>query len=197
LNGGNVERLLDSYDVERRAVAVESVSRYTDVVTRLFLQPSPLIRRLAFQLLRLVLALPWLRRRMLRRTTMIDLAYPASPLLDAGERSAGVRLPYPLLRAPDGTQVRLYDLLPNAAVILDVAEGRAFADALPLENVIRIGQHEYRDPSGSLRALLAQRDGWILLRPDMHVAWARHRLEGGADALSRFLGGIIHGGKSP
>jgi hypothetical protein len=43
-----------------------------------------------------------LRRRGLRRMTMLDLDYPASPLLERGARARGVRLPNPLLRAPDG-----------------------------------------------------------------------------------------------
>jgi hypothetical protein len=102
LEGGDVERLLASYNIERRAVAVESVARYTDAITRVFLQTPPTIRRGAFGLLRLVLATPGLRERMLRRTAMLDLAYPASPLLDAGKRSAGLRLPNPLLTPPEG-----------------------------------------------------------------------------------------------
>jgi 2-polyprenyl-6-methoxyphenol hydroxylase-like FAD-dependent oxidoreductase len=43
LRGGDVDRLLDSYEVERRAVIVERVARYTDLVTRAFLDsPAPL-----------------------------------------------------------------------------------------------------------------------------------------------------------
>lgn len=188
LGGGDTERLLDSYDIERRAVAVESVSRYTDHITRIFLQAPPAIRRPAFFLLGLLLAIPAVRTRMLRRTTMIDLAYPASPLLRNEDLSAGLRLPNPLLRSPEGAAIRLYDLLPNGPVMLDVAETRGFADTLPVDNVIRIGRHGHSDPSGLLRALLGGKDGWILVRPDAYVAWARHSLEGVAEAVSHALG---------
>jgi 2-polyprenyl-6-methoxyphenol hydroxylase-like FAD-dependent oxidoreductase len=37
LRGGDVDRLLDSYEVERREVVVGNISRYTDLVTRVFL----------------------------------------------------------------------------------------------------------------------------------------------------------------
>jgi hypothetical protein len=167
---------------------VENVSRYADLVTRVFLQaPSP-VRGGAFSLLGSLLRLPRLRMRMLRRTTMIDLGYPTSPLLDPKERSAGVRLPNPLLRSPDGTEVRLYDLLPYGPVLLEVAEKREVKADLPVEDVIRIGPGGYQDPSGLLRGLLGQRDGWILVRPDAHVAWARHHLDGVDQAVRHALG---------
>jgi 2-polyprenyl-6-methoxyphenol hydroxylase-like FAD-dependent oxidoreductase len=188
LRGGDPERLLASYEVERRAVTVEGVSRYADFLTRTFLQTPPPLRAAAFLLLRLGLALPPLRRRMLRRTTMIDLDCPASPLLDARERAAGVRLPNLELRSPEGAVSRLHDLLPAAPVILDIAEERPFAARLPLPTVICIGPGGHRDRSGRLRGLLGHRDGWILVRPDGHIAWARDRLEGMAEAARRALG---------
>jgi hypothetical protein len=188
LRGGDPERLLASYEVERRAVTVEGVSRYADFLTRTFLQTPTPLRAAAFLLLRLGLALPPLLRRMLRRTTMIDLDYPASPLLDARERAAGLRLPNLELRSPEGAVIRLHDLLPAAPVILDVAEERPFAADLPLPTVIRIGPGGHRDRSGRLRGLLGHRDGWILVRPDGHIAWARDRLDGMAEAARRGLG---------
>ncbi len=188
LGGGDTERLLDSYEVERRAVIVESVSRYTDFITRAFLQAPAVVRQGAFLLFRSLLRILRLRRMILRRTAMLDLDYPASPLLRRRERAAGVRLPNPLLRAPDGQAVRLYELLPNAPVILEVAEERAFAAELPVEHVIRIGRGGYEEPTGLLRKLLGRRDGWILVRPDAHIAWARHRLEGMEEAVRDALG---------
>jgi 2-polyprenyl-6-methoxyphenol hydroxylase-like FAD-dependent oxidoreductase len=188
LRGGDADRLLDSYEVERRAVIVESVSRYTDFVTRAFLDSPTLVRDAAFALLRLLQKSRRIRRRMLRRTAMLDLDYPASPLLDARERAAGVRLPDPRLRSPDGAEVRLYDLLPNAPVILEMAERRGRAMDLPMEEVIRIGPGGYADPSGMLRRLLGAEAGWILVRPDRHVAWARHRPDGMAEAARFALG---------
>jgi len=36
LEGGNIELLLDSYDVERRAVTVGTFSTYADFITKIF-----------------------------------------------------------------------------------------------------------------------------------------------------------------
>ncbi|HSK84705.1 MAG TPA: FAD-dependent oxidoreductase [Rubrobacter sp.] len=188
LRGGDTERLLDSYEVERRAVIVESVSRYTDLITRLFLQAPVIVREGAIFLFRSLLSISRLRRMNLRRTAMLDLDYPASPLLQRGEQAAGVRLPNALLRSPEGEAVRLYELLPNAPVILDVAEARVFEAELPAEEVVRIGPGGYIDPSGLLRGLLEEKDGWILVRPDGHVAWARDHLDGIGDAVRHALG---------
>jgi 2-polyprenyl-6-methoxyphenol hydroxylase-like FAD-dependent oxidoreductase len=188
LRGGDTDRLLDSYEVERRAAIVESVSRYTDFVTRAFLESPALVRDAAFALLRLLQKSRRIRRRMLRRTAMLDLDYPVSPLLDTRERAAGVRLPDPRLRSPDGAEVRLYDLLPNASVILEVAERCGRAMDLPVEEVIRIGPGGYADSSGMLQRLLGAEAGWILVRPDRHVAWARHRPDGMAEAARFALG---------
>ncbi|WP_149194656.1 FAD-dependent monooxygenase [Luteimonas suaedae] len=188
LDGGDAGRLLDAYDIERRDVVVESVSGYADVLTKVFLQAPAVVRAAAFVLLRLCLAIPPVRRRMLRRATMIDLGYQDSPLLDSRERAAGVRLPNPLLRSHEATHVRLYDLLPNGPAILDVAEHRDAGTALPLERVIRIGRGGYHDGSGLLRKLLGGRDGWIVVRPDRHVALARNTADGLGASVHRALG---------
>jgi hypothetical protein len=168
---------------------VERVTRYTDLMTRAFLQtPSP-VRTGAFFLLRAALKVPRVRQAMLRRTAMIDLDYPASPLLEEGDRAAGVRLPDVMLTTPRGADVRLYDLLPDGPAILEVGGPRDVRIDLPLEDVLRIGPGAHADRSGIVRDLLGGEDGWILVRPDRHVAWARTRLEGIGDAVRRALGG--------
>jgi hypothetical protein len=188
LRGGDSQRLLDSYEIERRAVVVGSVSQYTDFLTRTLLLPPPFVRSAMFFLLRAMLRLPRVRTRMLRRTTMINLDYPASPILDARQRSAGVRLPNVMLRSPAGGPVRIYDLLPCGPTILDVAEHRSFAESLPIDHVLRIGPSGYQDPSGLLRQLLDGKDGWILVRPDAHIAFANHEQESLTNAVQFSLG---------
>jgi 2-polyprenyl-6-methoxyphenol hydroxylase-like FAD-dependent oxidoreductase len=188
LRGGDTDRLLDSYEVERRAVIVESVSRYTDLITRTFLDSPAFMREGAFALFRLLLRNRRLRRLNLRRTAMLDLDYPASPLLSKKERAAGVRLPNPLLRSPDGPEIRLYDLLPNAPVMLELREAHDVRIDLSVEEVIRIGPGGYGDRSGLLRRLLGAEEGWMLVRPDAHVAWARQRLDGMDEAVRHALG---------
>jgi 2-polyprenyl-6-methoxyphenol hydroxylase-like FAD-dependent oxidoreductase len=196
LGGGAMDRLLDSYHVERHAVVVEDVSRYADLTTRAFLQSPALLREAAFFLWRWATRLPPVRHTALRRATMIDLDYPASPILDPSERAAGVRLPNPPLRSRDGSEVRLYDLLPYRATLLDINPERRAADpppgSLPVAHVIRIGPGARTDPTGALQELVGGRRGWVLVRPDAHIAWARGDTSDVAairDAMERALGG--------
>jgi 2-polyprenyl-6-methoxyphenol hydroxylase-like FAD-dependent oxidoreductase len=187
LAGGDEDRLLESYDIERRAVIVERVSRASNVLTRTVLDVPASVRRVAFFAFRMAMRVAPIRSRMLRRIAMLDLDYPASPLLDPRDRASGKRLPNPLLRAPDGTRVRLYHLLSDEATLLDVSQDRRSPAILPLAT-LHIGQGGYADTSGLLRELLGGRDGWILVRPDAHIAWARHERGGMEEALARALG---------
>lgn len=190
LDGGDLVRLLDAYDVERRAVVVESVSGYTDLLTRVFLlAPAPL-RILSFGAAGLALRVPRVRRMALRRTTMIDLDYPVSPILRRGDRAAGRRLPDPLLEAPDGRRVRLHRLLPAAAALIEVGDPAPLPRDVGDPVALRIGEGAYHDPSGSIRALLGGRDGRILVRPDLHVAWARSDTTGLREAIAYALGRV-------
>ncbi|CAN5782619.1 monooxygenase [soil metagenome] len=188
LSGGDAERLLDSYDVERRAVVVEDTSRYTDRLTRIFIGSPSVVRRMAWLSVRLMQRIPHLRRRSLRRTSMIDLDYPSSPLLKSGDRAAGVRLPNACLISPDGRFIRLYDILPAAPVLLDLAGDREGESDLPIKEVIRIGDGGYVEADGVLRDILGGESGWILVRPDAHIAWARQNLDGIDEAVRLALG---------
>lgn len=143
LRGGDLERLLDSYDVERRDVVVENVSTYADKLTRAFLQAPSVARAAMFLLVRLGIAFAPVHKSMLRRNTMTGFGYKKSPLLDRRDLAAGQRLPNPVLRDPDGKEVRLYDLMPNAPVVLHVgADGKPNSE-LPGVHVIRIGPGGY------------------------------------------------------
>lgn len=175
LVGGDEERLLDSYDAERRAAGVESVSNYADFLTRTFLLSPRLIRAAAFVLVRAMMSIAPLRRNALRRATMIGIRYPASALLDASAPSAGVRLPNVVLRGPDGANCRLYDLLSYGPALLSHgstqdSEAEELAH-MPHIKRIHIGQGGYIDASGKLPALLDGNVGWILVRPDHYIAW--------------------------
>lgn len=68
------------------------------------------------------------------------------------------------------------------------ALGRTAWAGKKVKEVIRIGPDGYLDPSGLLRGLLEEKGGWILVRPDGHVAWAQDRLEGLGDAVRYALG---------
>ena len=189
LNGGNVDRLLDSYETERRAMVVGSVSRYTDLVTRWFLQRSKRARRAAFAGLALALNVPAARKRAARRTMMIDLDCPASDLVDPSDRAAGVRLPNPKLQGPLGRRARLHDLVGTGPALIEVTgRGGIAMQGPPAIRRLRIGPDDWRDPDDGIRRLLGGRDGRILVRPDGHVAWARRSAFGVKDAIRRALG---------
>lgn len=170
IRGGDTDALLDSYDVERRSVTVEEVSSYADYATRIFLQSPPALRAPAFLILRLLLAVAPIRKAMLRRLSMIALGYGPSPLLRPEAKAVGRRLPNPLLHSAGGTMIRLYDLVPNEAFLIHVAD--ADEPIRPLDgHVIRIGSGAYQEPSDMLRKMIDGHDGWILVRPDLHIAW--------------------------
>jgi len=190
MRGGNEESLLSSYDVERRSVTVEEVSRYADSITRIFLQSPKAVRTLAFLALRPLLAVPPIRKIVLQRLTMIDLAYAASPLLRPGSKAIGKRLPNPVLRSPDGSDRRLYELVPNAAFLIHLTDAPADGPPLPLEHVIRIGAHGYRDVAGVLRQMAGRRGEWILVRSDLHIAWVGETMEGLDDIMRETLGSV-------
>ena len=119
---------------------------------------------------------------------MIDLHYNDSLLIRTSDRAAGLRLPNPMLQTQDGKGIRLYNLVPNDAFILEVTAQDKEGANLPVENVIRIGQGGYHDPAGIIRKLLGNQDGWILVRPDTHIAWARTSLTGMEEAVRYALG---------
>lgn len=189
---GDVERLLLSYEEERKEIAGR-VSWWANLSTRLFLQSPQLVRMLMLWLAPLALAIPVLRRSIMRRMAMLNLTSPLSQLVAYEERAAGRRLPNPLLRSPGGGRIRLYELLPSGPALIEVAIDRAFGadvarDMLPLARVVRIGPGGHDDPTDALRRLVGAQEGWILVRPDGHVAWARQHAEGLAEAVRSALG---------
>ncbi|QVQ54164.1 FAD-dependent monooxygenase [Spiractinospora alimapuensis] len=175
LDGGDHELLLASYDEERRH-AIGAVSRYVAQQTRIGVRaPRPLRIGLVW-LMRIAMGVPAMRRRSLGNIAMTDRSYGASALLDPQERAAGVRLPNPELLTPTGDGIRLYDLLPTGGALVHLDPAPAKADNAPEVDglpVVRIGPDGYTDPSGLLRRLLGSSRGWIRVRPDRHVSWAR------------------------
>lgn len=170
MDDGDEESLLASYDIERRPVTAEDVSQHADYITKGFLQAPAALRAPAFLLIRLLLAIRPIRRQILRRMTMIGLSYDQSPLLRSGARAVGNRLPNPLLRCPDGTETRLYDIAPNAAFLVHIADEATVDLCVPVQHVIRIGAGAYLDPADLLRSTIGG-NGWILVRPDLYIAW--------------------------
>src|SRR5690625_901218 len=118
LDEGDTDRLLDSYDTERRAV-VGTVSRRVSGLTRIGIQTPRPVRAAVLQLMRLAMAVPRVRHDRLRNMAMLDLDLPTSPLLNTDEHAAGARLPNPVLRSSAHGDVRLYDLLGPGSALID------------------------------------------------------------------------------
>lgn len=182
-----MQALLDSFETERRSVVVRKVSRYTNFITRAFLQAPLLIRKFSFFSLRRILSVGFLRRKFLRRFTMIDLGYSDTVSREKDGEAAGKRLPDPALQAPDGTRKRLYQFLPVGPAIITLNHDRA-----AIENIreIVIGNEGNTDPSGLLKGMLKKGKGWILVRTDLHIAWSGSNSESLQEAIRRNFKGI-------
>lgn len=185
---GDHETLLRSYDIERRAAVGHEVSRYADALTRIFLQSPAWLRRMAFGLLNRALKFPLTRSRMLRRISMIDLGYRDSPILGRDHRANGQRLPNVLLQRSDGSTVRLYDLMEYETTLIGVGNASPIAPEQSGCAVISLNRSEFADRSGRLARLLGSQDGWILVRPDHHIAWLGPHMPDALATLARFHG---------
>lgn len=181
LQGGCPERLLSSYEEERRE-AILQVSFYTDFLNRIELEgPHWLVPILGRWLLRL-LRQPTLFRIWARKAGMLDLSYSRSSLLIGQGRKLGHRLDRPLLK--DGKQIRLMDLVSPGAALLLFDNGRLFKreiqpmfSRIPELKVYRV----VSDPSLAKRGDLIDlsrllwrcsgKNDCVLLRPDGHIGW--------------------------
>ncbi len=88
--GGGADRVLDSYEVERRPVAAH-VMRTTEPLTRIGVASSPIKRMVRDRVLPFALSLPPIRRSMALQASGIALSYAKSPLSAAG---GGGRAPF-------------------------------------------------------------------------------------------------------
>jgi hypothetical protein len=127
---------------------------------------------------------------------MIETRYPRSPILcnwgEGARRATGKRLPNVLVRDNQDRSVRLYDLLQNGPALIRVANGEAEEKESPTLPIgirqVVIASGENADNSGLLRGFLGGSDGWILVRPDHHVALALPAESFPMDALKMHLG---------
>ena len=117
LAGGNAEKLLDSYDVERRQVIRQYVNRTTDFLTRALVEGSDFRRSFFAKVARSGLTIQPLRRRAMHRMTMLDARYRNSPLFPVAHRLVGRRAPNCLVRGIAGVK-RLHELVGIAPCLL-------------------------------------------------------------------------------
>lgn len=172
LHEGNAERLLASYDQERREVVVGDITPFTDAITRSFVLAPRWIRQAFIVLLSYALRLRPVQRWLGRRVGMLSLRAGSSALLQEGTSAAGKRLPNVMLADDEGERTRIYDLMGKEAALLFLGEEPVpVAIDVPI-CTIHISSSSYRDPSGLLQNRLGIERGVALIRPDHLVAWA-------------------------
>jgi 2-polyprenyl-6-methoxyphenol hydroxylase-like FAD-dependent oxidoreductase len=223
-HGWSTDRLLDSYDAERREVDVH-LTRDSGQVDRLFPLRNPITRHLEDVLLPFVAALPGYERYMGRRTAQPAYGYRSSP-------AVGRHLDARVTRVGYEPKVHPGDLAPDAPFTTDagarIRDGRSYvslvftgdaAGEAELEPVVslrlpgrplirtvlvtkvpglrarRSGTSIVSDSGGGIhRAWDVTEPTHVLVRPDGYVAWRATPPDG--DAVARFLGSL-HGAGTP
>lgn len=169
------ENLLDSYEVERRAVAsamVKNTTRATRVVTVHRGLVATLRRVVAGQAIKL----RRVQNQLGRGVGMLDLAYPESQIAGAGA-GVGARLPNP----EDGAG-RLHDRLHRKRFSALLFEQGELAASLRAQGVHVVELS--REVAGALGAV-----GLVLVRPDRVVAMAAR--EGAGEALAKYAREVV------
>ena len=184
VSGRAEDRLLDSYEAERRPVA-RAVLAGTSVTTRLVVAESKAIALLRDRLLLPLLNNSKIQKVLWRYSSQLDVHYRDSPLVARARRFAprpqpGDRVPDIQCRFADGTPTRLHQALDGRWALLagigNEASVAAAATWLGEGDVVALA------PAAGRPADV------LLIRPDAHLAWrgrpAPHR-------LSRWLGASL------
>ncbi|GAA3159679.1 FAD-dependent monooxygenase [Planomonospora alba] len=185
--GQAAERLLDTYEAERRPLATE-VLRQTTNVTRLQIGGGPLLRLLRRRVIVPITGMPAVQRRAGLLASQLWVTYRRGPLAGGaasrlGRRPRpGDRVPDLACLRPDGGRTRLHAELGRRWVLLAPAEG---APAHLAEARDRLGAAVTVLTCGSGR-----REVW-LVRPDAHLAW---RGRTAPERLGRWLDGALRQG---
>lgn len=190
LRGQAPEALLDSYEAERRAAALENL-RVTDETMRFMAPPTPARRLLRDAILR-ASGIPTLRRMVNSGRLAEPYDYASSPIVlradddsGPGPRAGQLAPDAPVLLRPQGTATRLRELIGPGFLVLalppSAEEAHAFlaaARAARLPVPTRIAVVGTEDPDEDVLAL-DDRDGalagqyqvgrWYLIRPDGHI----------------------------
>ncbi|MGY2060265.1 FAD-dependent monooxygenase [Nocardia gipuzkoensis] len=155
---GRADRL-DSYDIERRAVAARVLGLSTDLLDRHVAGDESSMRRGA-------------------DTFGLDISYRSADA--TGPLVAGDRAPDSLLRAADGRTVRLFDLFrgPHATLLSFDAPAEPAAEGVHSHAIVAPGRTpadgEFVAVDGHAFTDYAASPGTrILVRPDGYLAWRR------------------------
>jgi 2-polyprenyl-6-methoxyphenol hydroxylase-like FAD-dependent oxidoreductase len=167
------ERLLDTYEAERRPIA-KNVLATTSGLTGLVVSDRRLARLLRDRIAVPLLNTSWLQRLIVERSSQLQISYRSGPLGSRGWKPGirpGDRIPDRHCIRADGTAARLYEVLGPEWAFFGSAGLARLAQAR-LGDVI-----ELRDDGEAL-----------LVRPDGHLAWRGTDAAGLATWLDTALG---------
>lgn len=173
IQGRAADRLLDTYEAERRPLATQ-VLRGSTTATKVNIAAGPIGRFLRDQVLVRLFNIPRLQRWVTYTTSQLWVSYRRGPLGGRGRRPApGDRIADLACERPDGTRTRLHAELRGRWAV--VGDEPALAAA--------------RRRLGDRVVLLRPADGALpakLVRPDAHLA-----CQGGPAELTRWLDGAL------
>ncbi len=184
LTGRADERLLDTYQAERRPIARDVLAKSTDILD-VIATKNPVISLLLERILLPLLARPTINRALLGRVSQIDVGYRGGPLAGQDGRHRlrpGDRAPDALvIDLRDGQEVRLHRLLTGPEFVLlhwgrqpipglpaEIRELRVHDDPDPADGPLTVRDHRgtlaraYRPGPGE--AILIRPDGYLIQR---------------------------------
>ena len=183
LAGDSPVRLLESYDSERTAAAIENIG-YSTRATDFIAPRSEAERVLRNAVLALASTCDFAKRMVNSGRLSTATAYPSSPLSTPddvtweGGPSPGTVVPDVPLENATGQRRFLSEILPSRFVLLGA--GPVTADLIPsgLAALSIGGDQQWRDAEGLFARRFAITPGCAyLMRPDTHVAARFHRLD--------------------
>lgn len=195
LADGDTERLLASYEQERRPAILTGVDRFTDLLTRATLLAGPRARASVGKVARVAFRSPTLMARLAPKIGMLDVRYGPSALIAGDAPLLGARAPDGELVSAAGQKRRLHDLVARDAALLLFDDGRfprwdpeAISCALAhhagltvfrlLKTTITPEGEDLRDARGDLWDKWRAQGGMAaLVRPDGHIGWRAYRPE--------------------
>ncbi|GAB1511107.1 FAD-dependent monooxygenase [Actinophytocola sp. KF-1] len=171
LTGWASDRLLDTYEAERYAIARETL-RKTDLAFR-FETSDSLFARLVRRVVMSSMRITTVHRLNLEHLSGLTLRYPA----EGGSKWTGRRVPDRPLAG--GGAARLFELFRDGSFVL-LCPGTDVACAADWSSRLRTGT--LAEPFGT------NWPAYVLVRPDGYVAWTGATADGLTDALHRWCG---------